>query len=278
MKIAVCSDLHLEFGGLELKNTEGAKVLILSGDILCAKYLNRHYSDSGPYEQNQSSAYVMYSVCKDFLDNVSYEFPKIIYVAGNHEFYGSKWNKTLEILKSSMEDYPNIFFLENDVLTVEDVMFVGCSLWTDMNDSDPLTLSVISSHMSDYRHITFDGDGYYCRLKPSHTVDRHIRSREYIRLMVNEHPENKFVVCTHHAPSFQSIPLKYRDQEHSNGAYASRLEEFIMDHPQIKMWTHGHTHDEMDYILGETRVICNPRGYKGYEQRAKNFELKYFDI
>jgi hypothetical protein len=63
-----------------------------------------------------------------------------------------------------------------------------------------------------------------------------------------------------------------------NGAFASDLSEFIMDRPQIKLWTHGHMHDPSDYLVDETRVVCNPRGYHGYEQRAKEFKLKYLEI
>jgi hypothetical protein len=57
-----------------------------------------------------------------------------------------------------------------------------------------------------------------------------------------------------------------------NGGYSSDLSEFILDHPQIKMWTHGHTHDTFDYMIGSTRVVCNPRGYIKYEQRADEFD------
>ena len=47
-----------------------------------------------------------------------------------------------------------------------------------------------------------------------------------------------------------------------NGGYHSDLSEFILDHPQIKLWTHGHTHHPFDYVIGETRIVCNPRGYE----------------
>ena len=63
-----------------------------------------------------------------------------------------------------------------------------------------------------------------------------------------------------------------------NGGFASNLSEFIMDRPQIKVWQHGHMHNVSDYMMGETRVVCNPRGYIKYEQRAKEFELKYLEI
>ena len=39
MKIAIASDLHLEFGDLDFENTDGAEVLILSGDILVVEDL-----------------------------------------------------------------------------------------------------------------------------------------------------------------------------------------------------------------------------------------------
>ena len=63
-----------------------------------------------------------------------------------------------------------------------------------------------------------------------------------------------------------------------NGAYSSRLDQFILDNPQIKLWTHGHTHEEFDYMIGSTRVVCNPRGYINYEDRADEFKLKYVEI
>jgi hypothetical protein len=63
-----------------------------------------------------------------------------------------------------------------------------------------------------------------------------------------------------------------------NGAYSSRLDDFILNHPQIKLWTHGHTHEDFDYMIGTTRVVCNPRGYINYEVRADDFKLKYVEI
>jgi hypothetical protein len=63
-----------------------------------------------------------------------------------------------------------------------------------------------------------------------------------------------------------------------NGGYTSDLVEFILDRPQIKLWTHGHTHEQFDYMIGSTRVVCNPRGYDGYEDCADHFKLKFVDV
>lgn len=277
MKIAVCSDLHLEFRQIELKNTESADVLILSGDIMCAEDLRRHAEDMSSTAPMESHRYVNSTVYRDFLSNVNYEFPNVVYIAGNHEFYGCKWIKTLDVLRETMENYTNIHFLENDTLKIDDITFIGSTLWTDMNDGDPLTMHAIRDMMNDFRVITNEEAGY-TKLRPSHVMSRHARSKKYISTVVEGKHDEKFVVCTHHAPSFQSIPYYYSHDTLMNGGYASKLEEFILDRPQIKLWTHGHTHTEWDYMIGDTRIFCNPRGYKGHEVRADEFKLKCVEI
>jgi hypothetical protein len=63
-----------------------------------------------------------------------------------------------------------------------------------------------------------------------------------------------------------------------NGAYSTDLDNWILDRRQIKLWTHGHTHESFDYMIGTTRVVCNPRGYIDFETRADDFVLKYWEI
>jgi Icc-related predicted phosphoesterase len=87
----------------------------------------------------------------------------------------------------------------------------------------------------------------------------------------------KIVVVTHHAPSDLSVAECYKDQHLMNGAYRTNLEEVIMD-SNIAHWYHGHTHHAFDYTLGNTRVVCNPRGYHGHEPIAENYKFKYLDI
>jgi Icc-related predicted phosphoesterase len=86
------------------------------------------------------------------------------------------------------------------------------------------------------------------------------------------------VVVGHHAPSKASTHPRYLNDTTMNGAYSSDLSEFILDRPQIKLWVHGHTHDSFDYMIGSTRVVCNPRGYDGHERQADLFELKFMEI
>ena len=136
-----------------------------------------------------------------------------------------------------------------------------------MNKGDPLTMHAVRDMMNDYRSIRKEFEGY-TTLKPYDTVVRHKQSLDYIRTVVAEKPDEKFVVVGHHSPSFQSVSKMYKNEYLMNGAYHSDLSEFILDRPQIKLWTHGHTHHPFDYMIGETRVVCNPRGYEadGYSE------------
>lgn len=282
MKIALCSDLHLEFGDINLKNEENADVLILSGDIMIAQDLHDHPEmDYGMYSnvnladlgRRQKTAQMF----RDFLKRCSFQFPHVVYVAGNHEFYHGKFVGSLQDLRNECAKFPNVYFMENDMRTIDGVTFVGCTLWTDMNKGDPLTLHAVSDMMNDYRIIRHDELGY-TRLRPAHTAARHRRSVEYIRTVIEGKFDDKFVVVGHMAPSKLSVHPRYQNDTLMNGAYASDLSEFILDHPQIKLWTHGHTHHKFDYMIGSTRVVCNPRGYYGYEESADNFQLQYLEV
>ena len=124
----------------------------------------------------------------------------------------------------------------------------------------------------------------YHRLTPEHTVQAHLKTLDYFKSVFDENLQREggampVVVVTHHSPSKASTKPKYQHDKIMNGAYSSDLDQFILNYPQIKVWTHGHTHDLFDYMIGSTRIICNPRGYKYYEERAEEFDPTVgFDI
>lgn len=282
MKIALCSDLHLEFEDIDLSNTENAEVLILSGDIMLAADLHSHPPTvTSPYDpyvelsKRQKTAQRF----RDFLSRVSNEFPHVVYVAGNHEFYHGKWVASLDHLREACSAYPNVYFLECDTKVINDVTFIGATLWTDCNKGDPLTLHALADMMNDYRIIRNDEHGF-TKLRPAHTMHRHQQTLSYLKAVLPDIKYNKIVFVGHHAPSSMSTHDRYKHAVHSvmNGGYHSELSEFILDHPEIKLWTHGHMHDPFDYMIGSTRVVCNPRGYSGHDPQADVFELKFFDI
>lgn len=272
MKIKLVSDLHLEFSDINIKNDEGCDVLILSGDIMVAQDLHDHPEmDYGMYSnvnladlgRRQATALRF----RDFLKRCSFQFPHVVYVAGNHEFYHGKFYATIDYLREECAKHPNIHFLERDTITINDVVFVGGTLWTDCNKGDPLTLHALRDMMNDFRIIRNDYKGY-TTLKPMDIALRHKETLGYFKIVLDENKDKKCVVVGHHSPSMQSVHPQYAHDSLMNGGYHSDLSEFILDRPQIKLWTHGHTHHPFDYMIGETRVVCNPRGYEndGYSE------------
>jgi Icc-related predicted phosphoesterase len=263
MKIKVVSDLHLEFSDVNIVNDQNYDVLILSGDILLINDLHDHPESKYSHLElrqlvhGQARAHLF----RDFLKRVSFQFPHVVYVAGNHEFYHGNFHKGVQHLRDECAKYPNIHFLECDTVTIDDVVFVGGTLWTDCNRGDPLTMHALTDMMNDFRVVRNDNHGY-TKLRPAHIMDRHRKTKEYIKHVLSENKDRKCVVVGHHAPSFMSIAEQYKSDTLMNGGYASDLSEFILDHPQIVLWTHGHMHQTFDYMIGTTRVVCNPRGYE----------------
>ena len=269
MKISVVSDLHLEFG---YQTLPGGEVLILSGDIAEARSVQKHFHSTKSVRHEPWDIYA----CSEFFFHECSKYEKVFYVMGNHEHYYGTINNTLDILESIMPS--NVTILEERFAEYKGVVFLGSTLWTDLNNDDPITEYHLKSVMNDYRYITMKNhNGDYHKLIPSYTRKLHQRSLEYFEGVLEQHKDKPFVVITHHAPSALSINHKYKHDYLGNGGYVSQLDNFILDHPQIKLWTHGHVHDFAHYMIGSTRVVCNPRGYKGYEVDTgfnPNFEIE----
>ena len=284
MKISLVSDVHLEFGDLDFENDQGAEVLILGGDICVAHDITQRdpYGIMGPeYRSNRFH---------DFFQRCHARFPHVIYIVGNHEYYNGDFATAFAHLKDVLGYLPNLHVLEKESITIGDITFLCGTLWTDMNAEDPDTLYRIRRHMNDFRIIKDsrnpvhykDPEGVFHtregRFSPETSVEEHRAMLKFVEESITANPTAKYVVVGHHSPSRSSTHPQYADQSMVNGAYSSDLDEFIMDHPQIKLWTHGHTHHEFDYMIGSCRVMCNPRGYDGYEQQAEQWQLKTVDI
>lgn len=273
MQIAICSDLHLEIAELDIAGWPNADVLVLAGDILVADHLHRHPRwDEGATETSTGS--IRAASYRKFLDACSLKYRDIVAVAGNHEFYGGRWIASLDHLKEEYSKYRNIHFLECGSTVVGGVKFIGATMWTDMNRGDPYTLHAIEGAMNDFRLIRHDGLGY-TRLRPAHCVERHKETLAYFQDTLGGDPAVPTVVVTHMAPSSLSIHDRYKGEMVVNGAYHSDLSGLILDNPQIKLWCHGHMHNLSDYMVGVCRVVCNPRGYAGYERGTQEDDPYY---
>jgi len=274
MKIKLVSDLHLEFSDINIENDQNYDVLILGGDICIAQDLHDHIAaDFNPYSAGAfadlSRKQQRVKTFRDFFKRCSFQFPHVIYIMGNHEFYHGKFYAAIDYMREECAKYPNVYMLEQDMKIIDDIVFVGGTLWTDMNRRDALTMHAMKDMMNDFR-IVRNEKREFAKMSALDVAIRHDKTLAYIKLIVQEHKDKKCVVVGHHAPSFKSVHEQYASQTLMNGGYASDLSEFILDHPQIVLWTHGHMHQPFDYVIGETRIVCNPRGYEsdGYSENS----------
>ena len=268
---------------------------IFSGDILVAADIGR--PDPHNIMEGARSSRVV-----DFFRRCSFQFPHVIYILGNHEHYHGDFATTANRIRSMLESnmLSNVYLLDREVKVINNVTFIGGTLWTDMNQRDPLTLYHMTSMMNDFRCVqNSNREVSYkayeqingvdnrerpvfktrtARFSPEDAADEFDKMKGYIQQIVEGRPDQKFVVVGHHSPSFQSVHPQYANDTIMNGGYYSDMEEFIQDRPQIRLWTHGHTHHNFDYMIGETRVVCNPRGYINYEAQADTWQLQTVEV
>jgi predicted phosphodiesterase len=278
--------VHLEFSDLDIVNTDNAEVLILSGDICVAADLDMR----DRRQTEQGFARWRSEMFHEFFERCAANFPHVIYIMGNHEYYHSDFATALTDVRRKLAHLSNLDIMERDVKVIGDVTFIGGTLWTDMNNSDPLTLYHMRTMMNDFRVITNSttpvhfktSEGEFRtrvgKFSPEDAVTEHVKMKQYIQSVVQGNHDTKYVVVGHHSPSRLSTHEMYKNDTVMNGGYSSDMDDFIQDHPQIRLWTHGHTHHPFDYVIGETRIVCNPRGYVGHEVRADEFTLLTVEI
>lgn len=249
MKILVLSDLHNDISPMavlkgERRIDEGVDVVVLAGDI---------------HEGVQAQIWA----------REAFPEKEIVQIAGNHEFYGRFWKRNLRKMKEKAQEL-GIHFLENESVVIADVRFLGCTLWTDYalygRDNQVEMMRHAAAKMTDHIRIKLDrkpGENQDFRetgkpmLQPSLVKRRHEQSLQWLIDELQNCDFDKTVVITHHAPSDLSIPEEFKGHPLSP-AYASDLSGLM---GKAKLWIHGHIHASQDYMLGGTRIVCNPRGY-----------------
>ena len=233
MRIHVLSDLHQEFGEIDVPDVD-CDCMVLAGDV---------------------------STKQNGLRWITQRFRSkpVVYICGNHEFYGEKLPHLVDKLKEATKD-TNVHFLENDAVTIDGVHFFGCTLWTDMALKGEWKdgAAEAACAMNDYKRIRNSARGYK-KLLPADTRMIHLKSLSVMQRFFEERDPKQCVVVTHHAPSIRSLPER-RHAQLISCAYASHLDDFILKH-QPPLWIHGHIHHTSDYMIGTTRVLANPRAY-----------------
>jgi Icc-related predicted phosphoesterase len=181
----------------------------------------------------------------------------VVYIAGNHEFYGCDIDRTVEKARA-LAFGTNVHILQNDTVQIGGVTFIGATFWTDFNlFGDPGRAMIAAAEfMNDYKKIRVGR--YVYRLRPSHTLQRHQQSRRFIADELRKPKTGSRVVVTHMAPHPSAISPAF-DEEITSAAYASDCSDLMA--MGVDAWIHGHTHATYDRMVAGTRLVTNQKGY-----------------
>lgn len=267
--IRIASDLHLEgFSGqtpealrlafLPEDPRDAESILVLAGDI------------SSNAEQLVA-----------FLGEVTKKFPKVYFVAGNHEFYRHDYTAYPPELEKALlgvmsgRFYNNLEFALNDVgyeeLEEHKLRFIFAPLWADGGPT-PADKEQVSFYLNDFRLITNNRNGEFMKFGVNDMMDEHQKQQAQIGRYLRQPFDGKTVVITHHLPSRRLVSARFWPKDGSdgaNGGFASNCDNMICTN-EPWLWIHGHTHDTIDTMLWKTRVVCNPAGYRGEWQTSFN--------
>jgi predicted phosphohydrolase len=271
MKFRIASDLHLEFLGdykslvanngrdwndltiIPQMEDEKNQILILAGDIVMIKFKERF---------------------SQFFKDLSDRFQQIIVIMGNHEHYRNNIKTSYQTYKEFLKSFDNIVLLEKESIIIDNIAIFGATLWTDFNKRNQYEMGYASQAMSDFLVIEYSAeDGTnHMRWDPELSVLEHEKTLEEITKFFKEHKKMKKVILSHHSPSFQSTSFQYKGSS-LNSAFASDLEKLIAKY-NPELWLHGHMHNSSDYMMHNTHILCNPRGYdNGHENPFFNDKL-----
>lgn len=196
----------------------------------------------------------------------------VIYVIGNHESYGTDWNVTIEKARTFAAG-SNIHVLQNDTLIIDDVTFVGGTLWTDFTLFGDVRSSMdfVGNAMNDYCKIR--KGNYEYRLRPQDTLKANRTTREFIASAVRSKTTGRICAITHHGPAPATVKLGAEidpiSAAYVNGEYTDLM-------AGIDNWIYGHTHETRDFMIGSTRVVTNAKGY-GPWRNNQTWENQNFD-
>ena len=265
MIIRVLSDLHLEFLGdykslifsrrdwnsytvIPKMENERDQVLVLAGDIVMVKFIDRFYP---------------------FFRDISDRFKEVVVCTGNHESYRHNFLKTHRDYKNFLTQFHNIHLLEKESIIIDDIAFFGGTMWTNFKKRNPNDMLAAKNGMSDFHVIEYSPEDHsaYGLFSPELSVLEHEKTLEEMVKFFKQHKKLKRVIVTHHAPSFKSTSMQYWNST-LNAAFSSDLDTFVAQHSP-ELWIHGHHHSSSDYMIASTRVVCNPGGYDNNTENSE---------
>ncbi|AUZ84668.1 metallophosphoesterase [Methylophaga nitratireducenticrescens] len=234
MKFQLFSDLHLEMGDSFIPPDSDADVIILAGDI------------------NTGLKGLEYAV-----ELIKHLGKDVIYVPGNHEFYRYDIGLLREEMALLAKAHSKLHLLDNDIVKIHGVRFIGSTLWTDYALDGSLdkqkTMDFIGFYLNDHRLIK-NGDR---RFTPQDALVLHQESKLFLQQKLSEPYEGKTVVVTHHAPSLLCHHPGF-DMDEMAAAFITDCDDLLN---YADVWCFGHTHANVDMNINECRVVSNQKGY-----------------
>lgn len=244
MKFRYVSDIHNEFERYQIPSApeDTTTVLIIAGDF---------------YVSNKRT-----HTLTTLLRELSERFKAVIFVLGNHDYWNSSITSAVKLHKQIVSQFNNVFVLQQDVVEIDGVVIAGCTLWTDFNNDDPfLKMHVVDRYtgMVDFKKIRHGPPSCYWqrRITPSDVINLHYDDVRFLQQSTTSSPT---IWVVHHGVTQLSASTEQFPGVDFTGCYVSDLSNAILD-SQPNVIVHGHVHQSKDYMVGNTRVLCNPKGY-----------------
>lgn len=249
MKIHFYSDIHADINNIQnpatvIDTSEHADLYIDAGDTGSLLATQRFYRNS------------------------FWNDKQAVFIAGNHLCYGiyDTLSTVEESLSNEFHINNNVSFLQNSEKHFGDIVVLGTTLWTDFKvfGSQELSLKYAVRALNDFRSVMYTEDAY---LSPKDTVVLNSLAKKYIHKRLKKNPTKKYIIVTHHTPSLRSSSPQYLNDP-ITPCFCNDMEDFIEQHDNILMWIHGHVHNAVYYMIGNVPIICNPYGYKTYQEAS----------
>jgi len=232
MKIRILSDIHLEFWNWKYKSC-GEDAVFIAGDI-CPR--STHHG-------------------KPMFDLFRQIKVPVFFCLGNHDFYGDSISETIQKINIELSyvDLQHVHFLHNTYVDFDGYRICGSSLFTDFcaygKASQPEVEIESKLGISDFRYIK--------DLKTEDYIKYSDTAKSFLKNQIEE-SALPLIFLTHWVPSMRFVDEKYRGNI-LNGYFVNECQEMFCD--KIKLWNFAHTHSYLQQIIGDTKFICNPRGY-----------------
>lgn len=242
MKLRIFSDIHNEFHRddhgthyhIPEMSSDPETILILAGDIDTKHHVPK------------------------FIETFSERFLAVLYVAGNHDLYGNNIDTYYRKTRGNLPR--NVFVLQNDMISFDDVTFFGSTLWTDFDGASPVEMFNWRDTMTDAKQIRMGSN--YSKLTADCLLCENWKAREFF--FNGTAISGKKVAISHHAPTYATgFPQLTGNEPY----YHNNMDNILLEYD---LWIHGHTHYNVDMVVGDrTRIVTNQ---KGYSEGVKGFD------